>query len=346
MESIDIREVLRECGVTVGQAEDAVAKTGITVMLAPDGIAAGMDVRGGGPASRDTRVLDPLAAAERIHAIVLGGGSAFGLDAAGGVMDFLEQHDVGLDVGVGGIKVPLVCQSDIFDLGIGSAEVRPDAQMARVACEACWKHEEAGNYRDGSFGAGCGATVGKLLGPQGMQKSGIGSAAVKVGPLMVGAIVVVNALGDVIDPATGAIVAGARGEDGGFADSMQVLAGMYEAAVEQSVAGHAAGAAAADQAAGVAAMASTPDQSAVTNTTIGIIFTNAALSKAQLCKVAGMGHDGMARAIRPVHMSMDGDSLYAVSGGEVQAPLDVVGALAADAVAQAILMAAIMGARS
>lgn len=325
MESIDIREVLRECGVTVGQAEDEAAKTGITVMLAPQGVAAGLDVRGGGPASRDTRVLDPLAAAERIHAIVLAGGSAFGLDAAGGVMGFLEERGVGLDVGVGGTIVPLVCQSDIFDLGIGSADVRPDAAMARAACEAAWGHPGAGNYRDGAFGAGCGATVGKLLGPQGMLKSGIGSAAVKVGPLMVGAIVVVNALGNVVDPATGAIVAGARGEDGSFVDGLQALAAMYEAAAPgQGAAG----------------------QGAVTNTTIGVIFTNAALSKAQLCKVAGMGHDGMARAIRPVHTSMDGDSLYAVSGGEVQAPLDVVGALAADVVAQAILRAAIMGAQS
>ncbi len=327
MEPIAIQDVLQECHVTIGQVEDTEALTGVTVMLAPEGIAAGLDVRGGGPASRDTRVLDPLAAAEAIHAIVLAGGSAYGLDAAGGVMAFLEEQGVGLDVGVAGVKVPLVCQSDIFDLGIGSAQVRPDAAMGYAACEKAWNATGTGNYRDGSYGAGCGATVGKLMGSTGAEKSGIGSAAVKVGPLVVGAVVVVNALGDVVDPSTGAIVAGLHDEDGSYLNSMQVLGGIYEAAL-------AAAAAAGSQEAG------SEQAPVVTNTTIGIIFTNARASKAQLCKIASMGQDGIARAIRPVHTSMDGDSLYAVSGGDIQAPVDVVGTLAAEVVAQAILRAA------
>lgn len=344
MEEIDIRELFQEGNLYVGQYEDQQAVTGITVVLAPTGMPAGLDVRGGGPASRDTRILDPLATADLIHAIVLAGGSAFGLDAAGGVMRFLEERGVGLDVGVSGVKVPLVCQSDIFDLGIGSSQIRPDAAMAYKACEAAygilpaeaksekdpegspqnasneWESEQEsvvyrGNYRNGSYGAGCGATVGKICGPAFMQKSGIGSAAFQVGALKVGAMVVVNALGDVVDPSTGNIIAGVHAQDGSFAHSIEMLLKLYEAAETMQA------------------------DSAVTNTTIGIIFTNAALNKAQLCKVAGMGHDGMARAVRPVHTSMDGDSLYAVSLGEVKAPLDVVGTLAAEAVAHAICRA-------
>ena len=182
----------------IGQAENTAAGTGCTVvLLGKDGAPAGLDVRGGGPASRESELLKPLAAAQVIHAIVLAGGSAFGLDAAGGVMRYLEEHDIGFDVGV--TKVPLVCQSDLFDLTVADARTRPDAAMAYAACV----NAETGNYRDGNHGAGTGATVGKLLGMDHCMKSGIGSYAVQVGDLKVGALVAVNAVGDVYDFETG-----------------------------------------------------------------------------------------------------------------------------------------------
>ena len=300
-------------GIRIGQAEDPEGATGLTVIIAPDGMAAGIDVRGGGPASRDSRTLDPLAAAEFVHAVVLGGGSAFGLDAAGGVMRYLAEHGIGLDVG--DVKVPLVCQSDIFDLWTGSATAYPDADMGYAACVA----SEAGNYRDGNFGAGCGASVGKLLGMGFAMKAGIGSYAVQLGGLQVGAIVAVNAMGDVRDPATGAIVAGMLSDDRqGLRDSAATMFARYETRTLDLPQG-------------------------TTNTTIGAIVTNARLSKAQLCKLAGMAHDGYARAISPVHTSMDGDTIYGLSvGGDnrIEAELDLVGTLAAEVMSQAILVAA------
>lgn len=297
-------------GIRIGQVENAEGATGVTVIVAENRVAAGVDVRGGGPASRDSRTLDPLAAAEQIDAVVLAGGSAYGLDAAGGVMRCLEERGMGLPVG--DAVVPLVCQSDIFDLLVGE-NVRPDAQMGHDACAAAFEGE-AGNYRDGNFGAGCGATVGKALGGDFCMKSGIGSYAVQLGELQVGAIVVVNALGDVRDNA-GETIAGLLDDDRtSFRDTETVMFAAYEA-----------GALAADAGDGMP-----------TNTTIGAVITNAALPKAQLCKVAGMAHDGMARAIRPVHTSMDGDTIYALSVGNVDANLDLVGTLAAHVVARAI----------
>ena len=203
----------------IGQAENAAAGTGCTVvLLGKDGAPAGLDVRGGGPASRESELLKPLAAAQVIHAIVLAGGSAFGLDAAGGVMRYLEERGIGFDVGV--TKVPLVCQSDLFDLTVADARTRPDAAMAYAACV----NAETGNYRDGNHGAGTGATVGKLLGMDHCMKSGIGSYAVQVGDLKVGALVAVNAVGDVYDFETGRKVAGLRADDGKtFLDSERVL---------------------------------------------------------------------------------------------------------------------------
>lgn len=292
----------------IGQAENARAGTGCTVfLLGKDGAPAGLDVRGGGPASRESELLKPLAAAQVIHAILLAGGSAFGLDAAGGVMRYLEERDIGFDVGV--TKVPLVCQSDLFDLTVGDAHIRPDAAMAYAACV----NAEAGNYRDGNYGAGTGATVGKLLGMDHCMKSGIGSYAVQAGDLQVGAVVAVNALGDVYDYENGNKIAGLRAADGKtFLDSEQAAMQAIDPEVAKFVG----------------------------NTTIGVVFTNAKFAKAQLCKLAGMAHDGYARAIRPVHTSMDGDSIYAVSLGQVDADLDVVGTLAAQVMAKAIVRAA------
>lgn len=293
--------------VKIGQAEDVKAGTGCTVLLlGPEGAPAGLDVRGGGPASRESELLKPMAAAGVIHAILLSGGSAFGLDAAGGVMRYLEERGIGFDVGV--TRVPLVCQSCLFDLTVGDAKVRPDAAMAYRACQ----NAESGNYRDGNFGAGTGATVGKMLGMEHCMKSGIGSYAVQVGELKVGAIVAVNALGDVYDWRNGKKVAGLLAEDQKtFLDAEQVALQKTEV-VENKFVG---------------------------NTTLGVILTNARFDKAKLCKIAGMAHDGYARAIRPVHTTADGDSIYAVSVGTLAADQDVVGALAAQVMAQAILRA-------
>lgn len=291
----------------IGQAENSVAGTGCTVfLLEKNGAPAGLDVRGGGPASRESELLHPLAAAQAIHAIVLAGGSAFGLDAAGGVMQYLEEHDIGFDVGV--TKVPLVCQADLFDLTVADPHIRPDAKMAYQACI----NAECGNYQDGNYGAGTGATVGKLLGMSQCMKSGIGSYAVQVGPLQVGAVVAVNALGDIYDSETGRKVAGLLANDRKTLLDSELLALQNIDVKENKFVG---------------------------NTTIGVVFTNAQFNKSQLCKIAGMAHDGYARAIRPVHTSADGDSIYAVSLGNVAADQDVVGALGARVMTKAILRA-------
>lgn len=293
--------------IQIGQAENVQAGTGCTVfLLGREGASVGLDVRGGGPASRESELLKPLATAQVIHAILLAGGSAFGLDAAGGVMRYLEERGIGVDVGV--TRVPLVCQSDLFDLTVADAHTRPDAAMAYEACV----NAETGNYRDGNHGAGTGATVGKLLGMEHCMKSGIGSYAVQVGNLQVGAVVAVNAVGDVYDYENGRKIAGLLAADGKtFLDSELEALQAIEAQAEKFVG----------------------------NTTLGVILTNAGLDKAHLCKIAGMAHDGYARAIRPVHTSMDGDSIYAVSLGEVPADMDVVGTLAARVMAKAIVRA-------
>ena len=293
--------------IQIGQAENVQAGTGCTVfLLGREGASVGLDVRGGGPASRESELLKPLAAAQVIHAILLAGGSAFGLDAAGGVMRYLEERGIGVDVGA--TRVPLVCQSDLFDLTVADAHTRPDAAMAYEACV----NAETGNYRDGNHGAGTGATVGKLLGMEHCMKSGIGSYAVQVGNLQVGAVVAVNAVGDVYDYENGRKIAGLLAADGKtFLDSELAALQAIEAQAEKFVG----------------------------NTTLGVILTNARLDKAHLCKIAGMAHDGYARAIRPVHTSMDGDSIYAVSLGDVPADMDVVGTLAARVMAKAIVRA-------
>lgn len=293
--------------IQIGQAENVQAGTGCTVfLLGREGASVGLDVRGGGPASRESELLKPLATAQVIHAILLAGGSAFGLDAAGGVMRYLEERGIGVDVGV--TRVPLVCQSDLFDLTVADAHTRPDAAMAYEACV----NAETGNYRDGNHGAGTGATVGKLLGMEHCMKSGIGSYAVQVGNLQVGAVVAVNAVGDVYDYENGRKIAGLLAADGKtFLDSELAALQAIEAQAEKFVG----------------------------NTTLGVILTNARLDKAHLCKIAGMAHDGYARAIRPVHTSMDGDSIYAVSLGDLPADMDVVGTLAARVMAKAIVRA-------
>ena len=310
MKEIPIGEIR---SVRIGQTEDAAAATGCTVFVCPEGMRAGLDVRGGGPASRESQLLNPLMAAQAIHAIVLSGGSAYGLGAADGVMAELEARGIGYDTGFA--LVPLVAQADLYDLSVGSARVRPDAAMGR---EAARRALDAPNYRDGNYGAGCGASVGKLCGMATAMKSGIGSFAVQLGELQLGAVVALNALGDVFDWKTGRQMAGLLTEDRrALRSTMDCMRASIRPA-ENKFTG---------------------------NTTLAVVMTNAAFDKAQLCKLAGMAHDGFARAIRPVHTSADGDSIYAVSAGEVRADQDLTGALAAEVVGEAILRA-VTGAES
>jgi len=304
MHEIPVTEVGPVC---IGQTENAEAGTGCTVIVAPQGMRAGLDVRGGGPASRESQLLNPLMAAQCIHAIVLAGGSAYGLGAADGVMRCLEQKGIGYDTGYA--LVPLVAQSDIYDLSVGDPSVRPDAAMGYEAARLAM---EAPNYRDGNYGAGCGATVGKYAGMDYCMKSGIGSYAVQLGELKIGAVVAVNALGDVYDWKTGRQIAGMLNEErDGLRSSADYMRRSY-AVVENKFTG---------------------------NTTICAVFTNAFFNKAQLCKIAGMAHDGYARSINPVHTSADGDSIYAASIGDIAADQDLVGALAAEVVSEAIIRA-------
>lgn len=287
--------------VYIGNAEDLIGGTGCTVVCCPKGMCAGLDVRGGGPASRESELLKPMAAASAIHAVLLGGGSAFGLDAAGGVMRFLEERGIGLDVGV--TRVPLVCQSDIFDLAVADVRARPDAAMGYQCCKHAWQK----HYRDGSVGVGTGATVGKMFGMSRCMKSGVGSYAVQMGDLKIGALVVVNAVGDIFNWKTGQKIAGSLN------DTLTDLAAPQYMISEATA--------------------------YPTNTTLGIVLTNATFDKTALSKIAGMTHNGYARAIRPVHTSKDGDTIYALSVGQVQADQDLVGTIAADVMAEAICQA-------
>ena len=292
--------------IKIGQAENVQAGTGCTVLYTEQGMAAGLDVRGGGPASRESELMNPLAAAQTIHGIVLAGGSAFGLGAADGVMQYLEERGIGFDVGP--LKVPLVCQADLFDLTVGDPYIRPDRDMGYEACI----NAQHGNYRDGNYGAGCGATVGKIAGMDFCMKSGIGSYALQLGELQVGALVAVNALGDIYDWKTGCKAAGLLTEDKKSFRRTEDLMYASTEVVENKFTG---------------------------NTTIGIIVTNAGFTKTSLCKIAGMAHDGYARSIRPVHTTADGDSIYAVSVGDVAADQDLTGTLAAEVMSEAILRA-------
>lgn len=293
-------------GFRIGQTGDNKGGTGCTVIIAENGAAAGVDIRGGGPASRECELLRPFSVAPCIHALVLGGGSTFGLDASGGVLEYLEEHKIGYDMGI--THVPQVCQSDIFDLTVGDFMRRPDKEMGYQACI----ESEKGNYRDGNYGAGCGATVGKWLGMDYCMKSGIGSAAVSIGELKLGAIVVVNSIGDIYDPDSQEIIAGLLSEDKkSFRNTEEI---MYETAVVQK-------------------------KDFAGNTTIGAILTNAAFDKIKLSKIASMAHNGYARCIRPVHLSLDGDSIYALSNGTVAADEDLIGTLAARVMSMAIVKA-------
>lgn len=304
-------------GIRVGHAQNDEALTGCTVVLCEKGAVGGVDQRGGAPGTRETDLLRPMHMVLRVHAVLLSGGSAFGLDAAGGVMRYLEEKGIGFNTGVA--RVPIVPAAILFDLGIGRADVRPDAAMGYQACQNASAQPPA----EGNFGAGTGATLGKMLGPAQAMKSGIGSASIDIGGgVVVGAIIAVNAFGDVVDPNSGAILAGARsaslgpvhlGAPGYFADTLQVM---------KSLVGRTA--------LGFAGMS---------HTVIGVVATNALLDKQQANKVAQMAHNGLARAIRPAHTMMDGDTLFALSTGRRRMDVSIVGAFAAEVVAQAIVRA-------
>lgn len=300
MKIIGINEIEN---IKIGNAEDAQAGTGCTVVICERGAVTGLDVRGGGPASRETELVKPTAASQFVNAVLLSGGSAFGLDAAGGVMSFLEKKNIGFDVGI--TKVPLVCQSCIFDLSVGDMNVRPDKEMAVRACEAA----EENNPQMGNAGAGTGASVGKLGGMKTAMKGGLGSYAVQIGDLKVGAIVAVNACGDIFDYDTHEIIAGMLTPDmKSFANMEQMIYLMAEQAASKQM----------------------------KNTTIGVVITNGKFDKAQINKIATMAHNGYARTINPVHTSMDGDSIYAMSVGDVTADMDMVGTLAANVMGHAV----------
>ncbi|MHB8770951.1 MAG: P1 family peptidase [Syntrophales bacterium] len=293
-------------GMRIGHAEDLQAATGATVVICEAGAVVGVDVRGGAPGTRETDLLDPVNLVDRVHAVLLAGGSAFGLDAAAGVMQYLEERKIGFDVGV--TRVPIVCAAVLFDLTIGDHRVRPDREMGYRACLNAGSAE----CRQGSVGAGAGATVGKILGGERAMKSGLGCHALQVGELKVGALVAVNCLGDVIDPLTGRKLAGPLNDDRrSLADTEAIMVEAY-ADKKNLFSG---------------------------NTTIGLVATNAALTKAQATKLASMAHDGYARTMRPAHSMVDGDTIFAMSTGPVEADLSVVGLLASRVMERAVVAA-------
>ena len=303
-------------GIRVGHAQDFEAVTGCTVVLCEKGAVGGVDQRGGAPGTRETDALQTVHLVDRVHAVMLAGGSAFGLDAASGAVRFLEEKKVGFNVGVA--RVPIVPAAILFDLGIGSSKRRPDAEMGYQACvNACSKAPV-----EGSVGAGTGATVGKILGMGQAVKGGIGTAAIEIGAgVQVGAIVAVNAFGDVIDPQTSQIIAGARSlkkgpvkiGKGKFADTMKVMKSLVGRTVF-----------------GAAQRGST---------VIGVVATNAKLDKVGATKVARMAMNGVARTIHPANTMLDGDTIFALATDKRKADMNIVGAYAAEAVAQAILRA-------
>ena len=302
-------------GIKVGHYTDREGITGCTVVLCEGGAVGGVDVRGSAPGTRETDLMRPMNWVQEVHAVMITGGSAYGLDAASGVMRYLEEREIGFNVGVG--VVPIVPAAVLFDLAIGDPKARPDAEAGYQACQSA----TGGPVAEGSIGAGTGATVGKLLGPKFATKSGLGTASVKIGKgIVVGAIVAVNAFGDVVDPDSGAIIAGTRKPViGGFVNTVRRMQGD----LGQTLLG-------------------------LANTTLAVVATNTYLTKEAANKVAQMAQDGLARSIRPVHTMFDGDTIFALSTGKPPkkgsganpAVTTAVGIAAAEVLAQAVLQAA------
>ncbi len=294
-------------GITVGHHTLTARPTGCTVILADGGAVGGVDVRGSAPGTRETDLLNPINLVQQVNAIVLSGGSAYGLDTATGVMRYLEERNIGFKIGSG--VVPIVPAAILFDLGVGDFKIRPDASCGYEAARAATD----GPVAEGNVGAGAGATVGKMGRQDRAMKGGLGTAAIETPDgLIVGAIVAVNARGDVIDPSTGKVVAGTRTQDGrGLADIRTIIRGG----------------------------AAVPKIGLLENSTIAVVATNATLTKVQASKVAQMAHDGLARAIWPVHTMGDGDTIFALATGRRPGAADVdrIGALAADVLTEAVL---------
>ena len=270
-------------GIEVGHFTDGRRPTGCSVVIARDGAVGGVDVRGAAPGTRETDLLHPSNLVDRVHAILLAGGSAWGLDAAGGVMRWLEENGIGLPVRYG--LVPIVPAAVLFDLAAGDARIRPDAQAGYAACVAA----SGAAPGEGNIGAGAGALVGKLFGIERAMKGGIGSAAITLDGVTVGALVACNALGDVVDPATGAVIAGARTDDGSALLNIRdtILSGEKPSPLPFG-----------------------------TNTTLAVVATDAALGKVQAQRLAQVAHDGLARSINPVHTMHDGDTIFALATGK------------------------------
>jgi L-aminopeptidase/D-esterase-like protein len=302
--------ITKVTGIEVGHWTNLDAATGCTVIVCRQGAVGGVDVRGSAPGTLNTDLMRPVNLIQKAHAVVLSGGSTYGLDAAGGVMRYLEEQGIGFKTGV--VVNPIVASAVLFDLAIGRSDVRPDSDAGYAACQ----NANDGPVEEGCVGAGTGATAGKLLGPSYATKTGLGSAARLIaGNIMVGAIVAVNPFGDVVDPTTGKVIAGARDPKGqGFVNTMERLYGD----LSQFTLGF------------------------PSNTTIAVVATDAVLSKEGANKMAQMAHDGLAQAIRPVHTMFDGDTIFAMATGQrvgVNADVSVVGAVAASVLAEAVLRA-------
>src|SRR3990172_5675664 len=308
-------------GIEVGHAQDEEALTGCTVILCRKGAVAGVDVRGGAPGTRETDLLNPVNLVEKIHAVVLAGGSAYGLDAATGVMRYLEEKKIGFKAGAA--RVPIVPSALLYDLNLGRADVRPDSAMGARAAASARDLTASDPLPEGNVGAGTGASIGKMFGMTLAMKSGLGTASMDIGGgVIVGAIVAVNAFGDVVDPKSGEIIAGLRsgkvgplriGKKDQFADTLA----MMKSPIGRGILGFANRA----------------------NTVIGVVATNAKLTKAQATKVAQMAQDGVARAIRPAHTLLDGDVIFSLSTGTKKADVSILGAFAAEVITEAILRA-------
>lgn len=305
-------------GIKVGHAQDMDALTGCTVVLTEKGAVGGVDQRGGAPGTRETDLLRPMHMVDKVHGILLTGGSAYGLDAATGVMKYLEEHGVGFNSGV--VRVPIVPAAVLFDLGIGNPSIRPDAVMGYQACQ----NAVSGEFAQGNVGAGTGASLGKILGMKQAMKSGIGSASLDIGDgVIISALVAVNAFGDVVDPQNRQIVAGARPMQAGpisiggkdqFANTLEIM---------KSFAGRT-----------IMSFAS-----AASNTVIGVIATNADFNKEEANKLAQMAHNGLALSIRPAHTMFDGDTIFALATGKHRADINIVGSFAAEVMASAVINA-------
>ena len=285
-------------GILVGHAQDERALTGCTVIVCREGAVAGVDVRGGAPGTRETDLLNPINMVETVHAVVLAGGSAFGLDAATGVVRYLEEQKIGLDTGAA--KVPIVPAAILYDLQLGRADVRPDSAMGYRAAASASAEPPA----EGNVGAGTGASVGKMRGMEYAMKSGLGTSSLAINGLVIGALVAVNAVGDVVDPRDGQVIAGLR--------SGRTLEWMKQ---------------------------NQPRSAVQSNTVIGVVATNAKLTKAGATKVAQMAQDGLARTVHPAHTMYDGDTIFALATGEMEAEISMVGAFAAEVMAEAIVRA-------